>query len=51
MYISNSVKYYNTAKEFEHVEITFTSLNEKIAQTGGAVEQFVHRSAPGEGYA
>lgn len=51
LYITSATKFYNTKKEFEHVEITFTTLNETIARSGGAVEQFVHRSAPGEGYA
>lgn len=50
LYISSATKYYNTAKEFEHTEIVFTTLNETLAKSGGAVEQFIHRSAPGEGY-
>lgn len=50
LYISSSTKYYNKDKTLHHTEITLSSLNNKIAKSGGAVEQFVHRSAPGEGY-
>lgn len=33
------------------VQVTFTSLSDKLQQSGRAIEQYVNMSAPGEGYA
>lgn len=51
LYISNATKYYTLSKELHHIEIEFTTLNSQLAQSGGAVEQFIQKGAPGEGYA
>lgn len=50
LYISNAERYFHNGK-FHHIEITMTTLNNKVAKSGGSIESFIQRSAPGEGYA
>lgn len=50
LYISRAERYFHNGK-FHHVEITMTTLNNKVAKSGKAIEEFIQRSAPGEGYA
>lgn len=51
LYVSDAVKYFMPNGKLHHIEITLTTLNNKIAKSGRATEEFIHRSAPGEGYA
>lgn len=51
LYISNATRYFKDGNKFSHVEITFQTLNNQIAESGNAVEEFIHRSGSGEGYA
>lgn len=53
MYIDNIEEYYNpdNKEELIYTKIIFKSLNDKLANTGLAVNQYVQFSAPGEGYA
>lgn len=50
LFISDAIRYFHNG-ELHHVEITLTTLNNKVAKSGGAIESFIQRGAPGEGYA
>lgn len=51
LYIQSLTKYYDNNKTFLYSEVTFANLNNAIASSGRAVEEFVHFGAAGEGYA
>lgn len=51
LYVTNAEKLFLPNGELHHVEITLSTLNNQIAKTGQAIEEYVQRSAPGEGYA
>ncbi|MBW3057640.1 hypothetical protein D6D54_04905 [Spiroplasma poulsonii] len=51
LYPSNVINYYSPYDgSFLWQEITFSSINDKISNSGLAVRQFIQTSAPGEGY-
>ena len=51
-YISNVETIYNDANtEIVMCEVTFSSLDDKLQQSGYAVEQYINYAAPGEPYA
>ncbi|MFW4370986.1 MAG: hypothetical protein EHV01_003475, partial [Spiroplasma sp. hy2] len=51
LYPSNVINYYSPYDGiFLWQEITFSSINDKISNSGLAVRQFIQTSAPGEGY-
>lgn len=50
LYISNAERFFHNGK-FHHIEITMTTLNNKVAKSGRSIESFIQRGAPGEGYA
>ncbi len=51
LYVESATKYFSNDGKYQHTLINLRTLNSRIATTGGAKEQFVNRSAPGEGYA
>ncbi|WP_425378313.1 hypothetical protein [Spiroplasma endosymbiont of Polydrusus pterygomalis] len=51
LYPSNVINYYSPYDgSFLWQEITFSSINDKISNSGLSVRQFIQTSAPGEGY-
>ncbi|WP_425378578.1 hypothetical protein [Spiroplasma endosymbiont of Polydrusus pterygomalis] len=51
LYPSNVINYYSPWDgSFLWQEITFSSINDKISNSGLSVRQFIQTSAPGEGY-
>ncbi|WP_342256267.1 hypothetical protein [Spiroplasma endosymbiont of Poecilobothrus nobilitatus] len=51
LYPSNVINYYSPYDgSFLWQEITFSSINDKISNSGLSVKQFIQTSAPGEGY-
>ncbi|WP_419333898.1 hypothetical protein [Spiroplasma endosymbiont of Sarcophaga variegata] len=51
LYPSNVINYYSVEDgDFLWQEITFSSINDKISNSGLSVRQFIQTSAPGEGY-
>ena len=44
-------EYFDKDNEFVYADIQLSSLNSLYATSGGAIEQFIQKSAPGDGYA
>lgn len=51
LYISECVKYYTPDKKHFNTRVVFSSLNNAIASSGRAIEEFVQFGGAGEGYA
>lgn len=52
MYIENVEEFYEPSTQaFKYAKISLRSLNDKLADTGLAIDQYVQFSCPGEGYA
>lgn len=51
LYISNLTEYYDKDNTYIGADITLMSVNSLYSTSGGAIEQFIQKSAPGEGYA
>ena len=47
-YISGITKVWNTQKQIAYATVEFTSLNDKLANSGFAINQYVQQGAPGE---
>lgn len=50
-YIVSATNYFDMDGEFATSEVIFETVNDKIATTGQAVDQFIQLAPPGEGYA
>lgn len=51
LYLANMTEYYDKDNKYIGAEIQLSSVNSIYSQSGGAIEQFIQKSAPGEGYA
>lgn len=51
LFVESATKYFTNDGKYSYTMINFRTLNSKIAKSGRAIEEFVQRAAPGEGYA
>lgn len=51
LYLANMTEYYDKDNNYIGAEVQLSSVNSIYSQSGGAIEQFIQKSAPGEGYA
>lgn len=51
LYLADMTEYYDKDNKYIGAEFHLSSVNSIYSQSGGAIEQFIQKSAPGEGYA